>query len=167
MNNSQEIPPSAEDEGAPARSKWGRSRFGGSSTTLIVTSLAIGTILALTIAWLISLTKPDYQGPGWLIYVICIFVMLPVTAGATWALLVDRSTLADAPDDPDSSVEAGWYNKAATGAFHTLISALGIGALVFSLVDIDIPTSVLLMIYCGIAAVAFAISYLRAKKADS
>ena len=167
MDKSQNLSPSPDDEGAPARSKWGRSRFGGSPTTLIVTSLAIGTVLALITAWLISLTKPNYQGPGWLIYVICMVVLLPVAAAAAWALLVNRSTLAGAPDDPDSSVEAGWYNKAATGAFHTLISSLGIGVLVFSLVDIEISTSILLIIYCGIAVIAFAVSYLRVMKADS
>lgn len=150
----------------PPRTKWGRSRFGGSGRALIAASLTVGAILSLGIAWAISLMGTTQDRP-WLIYAIGVIVTLPVTAMGTWALLVDRSTLTGAPNDPDSSVESRWYDKAAAGAYHVLIATLGLGAALLAFLKVDISPPLLLMGVFGIGAAAFWISYFVARKADS
>lgn len=170
MSTPQNTPPSADNApSTPRRSRWGRSRFGGSSRSLIAVSLLVGAALSLGVGWLISLaqTPGDQRTPWWLVYLIAVFVMLPVATMGTWALLVDRSTLAGAPEDPDASVESRWYDKAATGSFHTLIATLGLGAAVFAFLDVEVSPSLLLAVYFLIAAGSFGICYLIAKRADS
>lgn len=157
MNTSAQVEP---------RSRWGRSRFGGSGGTLIAVSLGLGAILASGIGWLSMVLESGHQNP-WLIFWAGAIVSLPASAGLAWVLLVDRSTLAGAPADPDASVEARWYEKAAVGAFHVLIASLGLGAAVVTFLKVSIHPGLLLGAYFSLAAFAFAVIYQFAKRTDS
>lgn len=149
----------------PTRTRWGRSRFGGGGGALIAVSLTLGAVLAAGAGWLITVLERDHPRPGLLLGVGAL-VTLPVCVGLVWALLVDRSSLAGAPDDPEASVESRWYDKAAVGAFHVLIATLGLGAAAFQFLKVDVAPSLLLGGYFVLAVVAFGISYLLARRAD-
>ena len=148
------------------RSRWGRSRFGGGGGTLIAASLALGAVLASGIGWVSMALESGHQDP-WLLFWVGAIVALPASAGLVWALLVDRSTLAGAPADPDASVEARWYEKAAAGSFHVLIASLGLGAAVVTFVKISIHPGILLGAYFSLAVLAFAVIYQFAKRTAS
>lgn len=148
-----------------ARSRWGRSRLGGGTAALITASLAIGAAVSSGLGLLAQATLPD-RGQPWLLFAVFAVVTLPVTSIGAWALLVDRSTITGAVDDPDESVENRWYERAATASFHVLLSTLGLGLTVFVFLRIDISPSVLTLCYLVIAMVAFGVNYLLTKRRD-
>ena len=166
MNEPRNPSSSAQNAATPPRTKWGRSRFGGSPGALIAISLVAGAPLAAGVGWLAMLAESGHPSP-WLIFWVTAIVTWPLGAGLVWALLVDRSTLSGAPDDPDSSVESRWYDKAAAGAFHVLIVSLGLGAAVFQFLKVDVAPPLLLGGYFVLAVAAFGISYLFAKKTSA
>lgn len=148
----------------PLPSRWGRSRFGGDTSLLLVTSFVGGALVAAGIGGLaVLLNRPEEP---WLLFGVTALVTSPVCFMLVWASLVDRSTLKGAVADPDESVESRWYAKAATGSFHVLIAALGLGAGAFSFVDVDVSPPLLLAGYFLIAVASFAILYLSAKKSE-
>lgn len=147
------------------RSRWGRSRFGWGGGTLIAASTTGGAVVSSALGWL-ARTFVGGQEQPWLLFTVVAVVTLPISAVGIWALLVDRSTIAGAVEDPDESVESRWYDKAATGAFHVLIVTLGLGLGVFSFLDVAVSPSLLLGGLFGIAAAAFGACYLLAKRAD-
>lgn len=150
---------------AVSRTRLGRSRFGGSGAALIATSLTLGAALAAGTGWLCMALESGHRSP-WLVFWVAAIVTLPACSGLVWALLVDRSTLAGAPEDPESSVEGSWYDKAAASTFHVLIATLGLGAGAFQLLKIDVAPSLLLSGYFLLAVGAFAVNYLLARRAE-
>lgn len=150
----------------PIRSRWGRSRFGGGSGALIAASLGGGAVLSLAIGWVATLTQPDATRV-WLLFLVTAVVTLPVSSMLAWVLLVDRSTLAGAVASPEHSIEGQWYDRAAAGAFGDILVTVGIGAAVFSWVDIPVPTNLVFVALFTIAAVSFGLRYFVAKKAAS
>ncbi len=166
MNEPRNPSSSAQNAATPPRTRWGRSRFGGSPGVLIVVSLLVGAVLVAGIGWLAMLVEPGSENP-WLLFWVTAIVTWPFGAILVWALLVDRSTLSGALDDPELSVESRWYDKAASGAFHALIVALGLGVAAFQFLNVDVAPPLLLGGYFVLAVAAFGISYLFAKKTSA
>ncbi|MFT3876521.1 MAG: hypothetical protein QM708_08885 [Propioniciclava sp.] len=147
------------------RSYWGRSRFGGSSRALIVTCLVAGAVLALLFALLITFlqTGPALDG---VLFVISAIVMLPVSAMIVWIALIDRTTLTDAPDDPESSIEGQWLDRAGATSFNHLFAIIGLGAGVFSFIEVAIPTQYVLLGLALIALADFGLQYQLIKRKE-
>ncbi|MBE1513736.1 hypothetical protein [Nesterenkonia halotolerans] len=125
------------ESGTMKRSRWGRARFGGSSGVLISISLAIGAAIS-TGAGALFVALGDVERPI-LAFALMTMMSLPASAALGWALLVDRSTLAGALEKPDDSIESGWYDKAASGAFGDVLLVGGLGAAGFAVAWIDGP----------------------------
>lgn len=124
------------------RSRWGRSRFGGSSAALVAVSLAAGAVCSAGIA-AAYLALNDVQRPGLavLVFMAC---TLPITSALAWVILLDRSTLDGALDAPEDSVESAWYDAAARGAFGDVLVIAGVGAAVFALSPLEVPNDLVL-----------------------
>lgn len=130
------------------RSKWGSSKLGGGPGTLTAVSLVGALPIAALLAWLLG----KIQGEGSvLLWVITSIVFIPVVSGTIWFILVDRTSLTDAPDDPESSIEGKWYTRATAGAFWDLLAAIGIGAGAYAIFDIPLSTESAFMILFGLA----------------
>lgn len=144
------------------RSAWGRARFGGGPATLILVSLLGGALIAILASFLVATTRyPDTLATAWLVFGAAFF---PVMAGVFWAVLVDRSTLRGAPKDPESSIEATWYSRAASGAFTDMIALLGVGLFVFTVfIDLQMSVDNLLLIAILVAMLDFGIRYVAIK----
>ncbi|MCR8670025.1 hypothetical protein [Agrococcus sp. HG114] len=143
------------------RSSIGRSRFGGGGATLIIASLLLGLAVSSAMgglyAWL------GDTGDAWLRFSILAFVTLPVTASLGWVLLVDRSSVKDAVERPEDSVESRWFAKAAEGTMIDAFVVIGIGAAVFSFAEIELPVGLVLVAIDVLLLLDLGIRYLVAK----
>lgn len=145
------------------RSRWGRSRFGGSSAVLISISLAIGAAVS-TAAGALFVALGDVERPV-LAFALMVTFTLPTAAALGWALLVDRATLDGAADKPEDSVESAWYDKAASGAFGDVLLVGGLGAGGFTLTWIEGPLTWALSALVLFAMLDFAVRYQWLKRA--
>ncbi len=144
------------------RSRWGRSRLGGGSASLLSASALLGLLIAAGVGALLALTA-DTARPL-LPFVIGALVTLPTATSLVWALLVDRSTLSGAVDRPEESIESAWYGQAATGALADLIMVLGLGAAAFSLTRVTVDSGALLIVLFTLVAVDFGGRYWAASR---
>lgn len=139
------------------KSKFGRSRFGGSAGALIALSLGGGVLLsALFATVMIWLQEPERLQVFAVIYFI---VMLPVMIGIVWLLLVDRESILGAVRNPENSVESTWYSDAAKDTFHAAMALGGIGCLIFSVWSVETSVSTVLLISVAALQVIFWIRY--------
>ncbi|MGH3653860.1 hypothetical protein [Glutamicibacter sp.] len=155
------------DSKAVGQSKWGRSRFGGSSALLIFLSLSGGLMLsaALALVWWMFGAEADQQRRI-LAGVVFAVLMLPAASALCWVFMLDRDTLAGAVSDPDSSIEGKWYEKAVFGAFHDLIAICGLGALALGILRIDVDPVTMLVGVVVLAAVDTVVRYLVIRKVE-
>lgn len=114
-------------------SRFGRSRFGGSTATLLITSVAIGLVGGLALGAIAAMLRPD--DPTWVVLLVFTASTLPIVTALAWVLLVDRATLTDAPRNPGDSIESAWLDTAASGAFWDLVAAAGLGAAALTFAD--------------------------------
>ncbi len=145
---------------AQARTKWGRAKVGRGQIPAmkiaIPCGLMLGSALGMVAVW------AGIAGPNPLIggaaFVLCFAV--PATM-LVWALLVDRSTLQGAPNQPEESIESGWYQRAAAGTQTDVIMAAVIGVLVLSLVPSgsSVDPRFVLGGVIGVSFLSFAIRY--------
>ena len=149
-----------------SRTRWGRSRFGGGGATLGAVSLGLGVVFSSGLGWLAWIAQPAQPRPL-LLFIVVAVTTLPITTVGVWALLVDRSTVTGAIDDPDETVENRWYETAATASFHALLATLGLGLALFSLLPIDVAPAAVIGGYLGLGIAVFAVRYLVAKRKDS
>ncbi|WP_218220011.1 hypothetical protein [Nesterenkonia sp. Act20] len=145
------------------RSRWGRSRFGGSSAVLVSVSLGIGAAISAA-AGALFVTLSDSERPI-LAFALMVTLTLPTAAALGWALLVDRATLIGAADKPEDSIESTWYDKAASGAFGDILLVGGLGAGGFALTWIEGPLTWALSGLVLFAMLDFAARYQWLKKA--
>ncbi|MGO3886688.1 MAG: hypothetical protein ACTJHU_10365, partial [Mycetocola sp.] len=80
-----------------------------------------------------------------------------------FAICVDRSTLAGAPDRPEESVESRWATTAASGAFADVVIAAGIGIVATLVLRTQIDNSLLLAAVLLVAGVSVGVRYLIAR----
>lgn len=149
---------------ASPKTRWGISRFGGSSATLIGTSLGIGLVLSTGAGLLFARLNASEQFT--LAAVIMTACLLPALSTACWALLVDRDSLKGVTKNPEISVESQWYDKAAIGVFQDLLIICGLGAALFSFVQVSVSLGLTLAGIVLVAMVDFALRYLIIKKAQ-
>lgn len=149
------------------QSKWGRSRFGGSTALLIILSLLGGLVLsaAMALIWWTFGPEADQQRKM-LAGLVFALLMLPAASALCWVFMLDRDTLAGAVRDPDSSIEGKWYEKAVFGAFNDLIALCGLGAMALGLLRIDVDPVMLLVGVVLLAAVDVLVRYLVIKKVE-
>lgn len=147
----------------PAR--FGRARFGGCSAALILVTVLVGAALAAGLGTGFALLgEPAEAG---LRFTVMALVTLPVTAALAWAVLVDRSSLPDAVERPEDSVESAWYDSAARSAFLDVFVTVGLAAAVFSITRVQVDTGMLLLGLAVLIALDFAVRYLLAKRAGA
>src|SRR5699024_3771836 len=74
------------------RSRFGRSKFGGSPAALIAGSIVSGLAAAFAAALILwAIVRPEESTGLYLgVFTLCLF---PVAAAASWAALVDRDTI--------------------------------------------------------------------------
>lgn len=142
---------------ANTKTKFGRSKFGGSPAGLIAMSLVGGVVLAAAFAALMVWLQDPARVT--LYFGVYFWVTLPVLAAASWALLVDRETITGAVRNPENSVENTWYAEATKDAFHVLMVLGGIGCIVFSVRPVDAPLSMVFLGLVLLLQVCFWISY--------
>lgn len=148
------------------RSRFGRSKFGGSSATLVAVSTVAGLAVAFVAALIFwAIARPEESAALYLgVFTLCLF---PVASAGAWAALVDRDTIAGATPNPEESIESTWYDNAAQSTFHIILVAIGaLGvASVFTEVKLSLGTFAIAS-YVVILA-AFGASYLLNKRRDS
>ncbi len=143
------------------QTRLGRARFGGGLGALVASSLVCGVILAGGLGWLFSaLVTPESRVAGFVVFTA---MTLPFLAMLVWALLVDRSTISGAVDRPEESIESVWYEKAASGAFGDILLVGGIGAVGFSILQVEAPVMVVLATVLVCAMLDFGVRYLWQK----
>ncbi|MGP9780852.1 hypothetical protein ACT3UQ_00080 [Glutamicibacter sp. AOP12-B1-11] len=147
-----------------AQSKWGRSRFGGGSAALIITSLLVGLVLSAGGGLLFA--RLNFPENFVLAALVMMAGLLPVLSVACWALLLDRDTLRGATKNPEISVESQWYDKAAVGVFQDLLLVCGLGGAVFSFLQFQASIGLVLAGVVMVAMVDFAVRYWLIKRAE-
>lgn len=143
-----------------ARTKWGRAKLGNGRIPAMAIAvpggLLFGCVLALVAVWV------GAAGPnpllGWTVFTLCLTVPGAMLA---WVLVLDRSTLQGAAEQPEESVESRWYLRAAAGAQTDVIMLAGVGVLVLTFVSagIDLDPRLVLAGVIGVSFVSFAIRY--------
>lgn len=149
------------------KTRLGRMRSGGSQHKLLLTSATAGAVTAVIVgAVLTALTDHAGLSAGLTIgvYAACLF---PVGFIAWWVVLVDRSTIAGAPAQPEESIESRWYDQAAQSTFHACLWAVGAVGVVSVFWDFQVSAYWLTIGLGAFLAVAFAISYLFHKWHES
>ncbi|MEX3609596.1 hypothetical protein VVR12_00895 [Rothia sp. LK2588] len=139
------------------RSRWGRSKFGGSPIALLALSLGLSALITLVLSGTIA-ASTDYELPWWAIPLTALPFM-PVTAVAVWGLCVDRSTMSHALKNPEQSIEKIWYSKPAEITFHIMLFTLSVATTLFTIFGWNAPATTLLTVATGFCMVSFLISY--------
>ena len=145
--------------------RFGRPKFGGTQTKLIVLSVAAGLLLA-TIAGA-AVAAFVHQDAPWLAFAVYALCLLPVATIASWALMVDRSTIDGATPDPENSIESHWYSQASENTLHAMLFAIGVLGVVSSFWEFHVSGSLLTIILGVFVTGTFGISYAAHKKAAS
>lgn len=145
-------------EGNPARTAWGRVRFGARSLPAMASAIPVGILLAILVSAAAALAGFAPQRPLLGAVVVAALMVLPMCALA-WAFLVDRDSLKGAAPRPEESVESRWYDAAAAGAFHDLLIFSGLGAAVLFLTPLEIDGSVGLLAVTILAMLSTGVRY--------
>ena len=116
------------------RTKWGRVKFGAQKTPAMAVAIPVGLVIAFGFALLA--VWADVAGPHLIVGLAAFTFALSAPCIATiYALVVDRSTMLGAPDDPDESIESRWYERAAAGSFMDVLVGAGLAAGLASVLD--------------------------------
>ena len=128
------------------RTRFGRAKFGGGQKLLITLSILMGSVLATVFGVLVALTQfTDNR----------ILVM------------VDRSTIDGAIDQPEKSIENHWYLHAAQDTLHLGLVSVGVLGTVSTFWDFSVSGSMLTIYLGAFQIVAFSISYRLRKWRES
>ena len=147
------------------RSRFGRSKFGGSPAALIAGSIVAGLAAAFAAALIFwAIVRPEETA---LYLSIFTLFLLPVATAGAWAFLVDRETITGATKNPESSIESSWYDNAAQTTFHNILLAVGILGVASVFTDMQLSLGTFVIASYIFILVAFAGSYLLNKRRDS
>lgn len=150
-------------EGSTKRSRWGRTRVGGTWIPALAVAVPIGVALALGTALGVYYGGGLDSDPLLTVGILGVAIMFPAIA-LVYAIVVDRTTIKGAVARPEESIESRWYEKAAAGTFTDLLLVAGILAVVASFMT---WTAELNLVFSGLillAMVDFAIRYLLIRK---
>ncbi|MBY0794355.1 hypothetical protein [Corynebacterium parakroppenstedtii] len=147
------------------RTRFGRAKFGGGQKLLIALSILMGSVLATVFGVLVALTQfTDNR----ILVAGCFFVVLaPAMSTIAWALMVDRSTIDGAIDQPEKSIENHWYLHAAQDTLHLGLVSVGVLGTVSTFWDFSVSGSMLTIYLGAFQIVAFSISYRLRKWRES
>ena len=145
--------------------RFGSPKFGGTQTKLITLSIAAGVGLAAAVGAIVATFVHD-DSP-WLAFAVYSLCMLPVATAASWAFMVDRSTIRGATPDPENSIESHWYSQASENTLHAMLFGIGGLGIVSSFWDFEISGTLLTIILGVFVTGTFGISYFAHKRAAS
>lgn len=146
-------------------SRFGRPKWGGTQTTLIAISLAVGLLIAAAAG--VALGVFVHRDAPWLAVAVYTLCLLPIASAASWAFMVDRSTIDGATPDPENSIESHWYSQASENTLHAMLFAIGGLGIVSSFWDFSVSGTLLTIILGAFVTGTFGISYLAHKQAAS
>ncbi|QRP98324.1 hypothetical protein I6J72_01820 [Corynebacterium sp. FDAARGOS 1242] len=146
-------------------SRFGRPKWGGTQTTLIALSLAVGLLIAAAAG--VALGVFVHRDAPWLAVAVYTLCLLPIASAASWAFMVDRSTIRGATPDPENSIESHWYSQASENTLHALLFAIGGLGIISSIWDFSVSGTLLTIILGAFVTGTFGISYLAHKQAAS
>ena len=144
------------------RPQWGRSRFGGRRSALLV-AVPIGIVLAAATGALAAWA--GVAGPDPLLGAVAfaLVTVWPLT-GAVWIAVVDRSTLRGAVDRPEESVESTWVDAAAQRAFTDTLTVAGLGTAALFVSGAQLPGSAVALAVVVVMMASFGVRYLIARR---
>ena len=148
------------------RSRFGRSKFGGSPAALIAGSIVSGLAAAFAAALILwAIVRPEESTGLYLgVFTLCLF---PVAAAASWAALVDRDTIVGATPNPEESIESTWYDNAAQSTFHIILVIVGVLGVASVFTDVKLSLGTFAIASYVVIMAAFAGSYFFNKRRDS
>lgn len=147
------------------RTKWGQARFGSGRVPAMAVALPCGLLLGAGGGWLAVVTGVSEATPVLVFWVFTSLLMMPATL-LVYAAIVDRSTMEGAVERPDDSIEAGWYDKAASRSFTDLILVLGVAGTVLAFIPEDVTVSLKLVLPAVLilCAALFGVRYLLQRR---
>lgn len=146
------------------RTRWGRINFAGGRVPAMAVAIPAGLILAVGVGALTLLTKVTQGDQALVIAGVFALVMSWGFIGLIWILVVDRSTLRGAINNPDESIESRWLDAAMAGALRDtiMLTGLTLAALAITGFDLDVTWALIGVIW--IAFFSTVVRYLMAKK---
>ena len=148
------------------RSRFGRSKFGGSPAALIAGSIVAGLAAAFAAALILwAIARPEDATVLFLsVFTLCLF---PVAPAASWAALVVRDTIVGATPNPEESIESTWYDNAAQSTFHIILVIVGVLGVASVFTDVKLSLGTFAIASYVVIMAAFAGSYYLNKRRDS
>ncbi|MGA4688836.1 hypothetical protein ACPCXD_01090 [Rhodococcus sp. AB351] len=143
---------------AVARSKWGKVRVGSRWIAAVPPAIALGMVAAGALGVVGAALELVPEHPVVSGIAVALATVSPLV-GLSWVLLVDRSTLEGAADRPEDSVEASWYEKAASGAFTDILLVTGLGCTALAFAPIEVAGLHALMAVILVAFASFGVRY--------
>lgn len=148
------------------RSRFGRSKFGGSPAALIAGSIVAGlaaVFAAALILW--AIVRPEESTGLYLgVFTLCLF---PVASAGAWVFMVDRDTIVGATPNPEDSIESTWYDNATQNTFHIILFAIGALGVASVFTDVKLSLGAFAISSYVFILVSFGGSYYLNKRRDS
>lgn len=146
------------------RTRWGRTKFAEGRLPALTVAIPAGLALSVGVGALTLLTRAARGDHALVVAGVFALVMSWGFIGLIWALVVDRSTLRGALDDPDESVESKWLNAAMAGALRDTIVLTGLTLATLAITGFDLDGTWALIGVVWIAFFSTVVRYLMAKK---
>lgn len=147
------------------RTTWGQAGFGSGRVPAMAVALPCGLLLGGCGGWLAVVTGVSEAHPVLVFWVFACFLTSPATL-LVYAAIVDRNTIRGAVERPDDSIEAGWYDKAASRSFTDLILILGVAGTVLAFLpgETTVNLKLVLPAVLILCAVLFGVRYLLQRR---
>jgi hypothetical protein len=127
-------------------------------------AIPAGLILAAGVGALTLLTKVAQGDKALVIAGVFALVMSWGFIGLIWALVVDRSSLRGALDNPDESIESKWLESAMAGALRDTIMLTGFALATLAITGFELDVTWALIGVIWVAFFSTFVRYLMAKK---
>lgn len=150
--------------GTDTRTRWGRARFGGGRIPALAIAIPIGLVLAAAVGAITLWTGVASGDRGLLVAGVFALVMSWGLVGLVWALVVDRTTLTGAIDEPEQSVESAWLDAAMAGGLRDTILLTGAVLAILAITGLELSGTWALSGVIVVAAFSVAVRYLIARK---
>jgi len=146
------------------RTRWGRIKLAGGRIPAMAVAIPAGLILAAGVGALTLLTKVAQGDKALVIAGVFALVMSWGFIGLIWALVVDRSSLRGALDNPDESIESKWLESAMAGALRDTIMLTGFALATLAITGFELDVTWALIGVIWVAFFSTFVRYLMAKK---
>ena len=146
------------------RTRWGRTRFADGRLPAMAVAIPVGLVLAIGVGAITLWTGVASGEHALPVAGVFALVMSWGLVGLVWALVVDRTSLRGAIDNPDESIESTWLDAAMAGAFRDTIMLTGLVLAILSITGFELDV---LWALIGVIVVGFFstfVRYLMAKK---